>query len=621
MASVPTTMMSPICLVGNKNKQLLGNQQAIQILDKISQPVVLVTIVGQYCTRKSYLMNCLAGKESNGFRLGSTVQSETKDIWMWCLPHPSKPNHTLVLLDTEGLGDVEKSDPKNDSWIFALAVLLSSTFVYNSVSTNNNNALDQLHYVAELTELIKAKSSPNPSREEDSTEFANFFPDFIWAVRDFTLELKLDDQPITEDEYLENALKLIPGENPNVKNSNQSRECIKQFFPKRKCFVFDRPKYEKELLAHLEYVLENQLDPKFQEQSNNFCSYIFTHARTKTLSGGVKFTGNRLGTLVVTYVDAIKSGAVPCLESAVVTLVQFENSAAVQKAAEHYYKEQMVQRVTFPTDTLQELLDVHTGCEREAIAVFMRHSFKDDNREFQKTLMEIIKKKKEEFMLQNEKASIDYCQAILDRLLEPLMEKISAGTFCVPGGYNLYIEPKKRILHQYWQVSRKGGKANEVLQNFLQSQAAIENSILQSDKGLTLAEKAVAAERAQKKAAEKEQELLRQKLKEQRQQMAAQRSLEENIAQLRYKLEMEKDIYLREMERLLDHTLTMQNEMPTERLRKKIESMNVKIIHLRMEIEVAQNDETPQVSRTLDSCATEATSILSASATLVGLFK
>jgi hypothetical protein len=27
---------------------------------------------------------------------------------MWCVPHPRKPGHTLVLLDTEGLGDVEK---------------------------------------------------------------------------------------------------------------------------------------------------------------------------------------------------------------------------------------------------------------------------------------------------------------------------------------------------------------------------------------------------------------------------------------------------------------------------------------------------------------------------------
>ena len=36
------------------------------------------------------------------------MQSHTKGIWMWCVPHPQKPDHTLVLLDTEGLGDVEK---------------------------------------------------------------------------------------------------------------------------------------------------------------------------------------------------------------------------------------------------------------------------------------------------------------------------------------------------------------------------------------------------------------------------------------------------------------------------------------------------------------------------------
>ncbi|XP_026310501.1 guanylate-binding protein 6-like [Piliocolobus tephrosceles] len=106
MESGPT-MLAPICLVENNNDKLLVNQQAIQILEKISQPVVVVAIVGLYRTGKSYLMNHLAG-QNHGFPLGSTVQSETKGIWMWCVPHPSKPNHTLVLLDTEGLGDVEK---------------------------------------------------------------------------------------------------------------------------------------------------------------------------------------------------------------------------------------------------------------------------------------------------------------------------------------------------------------------------------------------------------------------------------------------------------------------------------------------------------------------------------
>ena len=65
--------------------------------------------------------------------------------------------------------------------------------------------------MTELTELIRAKSSQRPDGVEDYTEFVSFFPDFIWAVRDFILELKLNGHPITEDQYLENALKLIPG--------------------------------------------------------------------------------------------------------------------------------------------------------------------------------------------------------------------------------------------------------------------------------------------------------------------------------------------------------------------------------------------------------------------------
>lgn len=91
---------------------------------------------------------------------------------------------------------------------------------------------------------------------------------------------------------------------------------------------------------------------------------------------------------MVTYVDTINTGAVPCLENAVRTLAQLENSVAMQKAADHY-SEQMAQKLKLPTDTLQELLDVHTACEREAIAVFMEHSFKDENQEFQKNLVVI----------------------------------------------------------------------------------------------------------------------------------------------------------------------------------------------------------------------------------------
>ncbi|XP_009326426.1 PREDICTED: interferon-induced guanylate-binding protein 1-like, partial [Pygoscelis adeliae] len=101
-------MPEPVCLIENtQTKGLVVQEQALQVLSAITQPVVVVAITGPYRTGKSYLMNRLA-RQRKGFSLGSSVQSHTKGIWMWCVAHPCRPGHTLVLLDTEGLGDVEK---------------------------------------------------------------------------------------------------------------------------------------------------------------------------------------------------------------------------------------------------------------------------------------------------------------------------------------------------------------------------------------------------------------------------------------------------------------------------------------------------------------------------------
>ena len=86
-----------------------------------------------------------------------------------------------------------------------------------------------------------------------------------------------------------------------------------------------------------------------------------------------------------TYVNAINSGDLPCMESAVLALAEIENSAAVQKAIAHY-DQQMGQKLKLPSETLQELLDLRWATENEAIEVFMKHSFKDVDQVFQKKL-------------------------------------------------------------------------------------------------------------------------------------------------------------------------------------------------------------------------------------------
>uniref|UniRef100_A0A8C3HC17 GB1/RHD3-type G domain-containing protein n=1 Tax=Chrysemys picta bellii TaxID=8478 RepID=A0A8C3HC17_CHRPI len=458
---------------------------------------------------------------------------------MWCLPHPSRAGHTLVLLDTEGLGDVEKGDAKNDTWIFALAVLLSSTLVYNSLGTINQQAMEQLHYVTELTERIKVKPV-----EEDSAEFVRFFPAFVWAVRDFVLQLVLDGREITEDEYLENALKLKRGSSEEDQCYNLPRKCIRQFFPARKCFVFVPPAGWQHL-PRLEKLRKDELEPEFQEQVAQFCRHVWETSKPKTIPGGHVVTGAMLGNLAVTYVDAIRSGAVPCMESAVLALAQMENLAAVGEAVA-VYEEQLGRRAALPTESVQELLDLHAQCEREALRAFMARAFKDDDRRFQEELMVWPLEQKQELCRRNEVASSERCKAALLELSQELDDRIGEGVYSVPGGYQHFLDDRQRMVDRYRQVPGKGVKADAALQEFLQSKAAVAQSILQTDKALMEKEKEMAAERARAEAAKREQQVLKQK---------EDRSYQENLRQLETKLEDERKKLLEEQGKMMDQKL------------------------------------------------------------------
>ena len=72
----------------------------------------------------------------------------------------------------------------------------------------------------------------------------------------------------------------------------------------------------------------------------------------------------------------------------------------------------------------------------------------------------MIKKKKENFLLQDEEASVKYCQAELKKLSDPLMKSISEGTFSVPGGHLRYLEARNRFEENYKLIPRKGVKVS-----------------------------------------------------------------------------------------------------------------------------------------------------------------
>nr|XP_046198039.1 guanylate-binding protein 1-like isoform X1 [Oncorhynchus gorbuscha] len=591
-------MDSPMCLVKNADGELCVEPEAINYLMGLKQKVVVVSVVGLYRTGKSYLMNKLAQKRS-GFALGATIQSKTKGIWMWCVPHPEKTDHTLVLLDTEGLGDVEKGDSKNDAWIFSLAILLSSTLVYNSRGTIDNDAVEKLQYVNELTEMIKVKSSTVDEEEGEGTQFMQFFPNFVWTVRDFTLQLEIDGREITPDDYLENSLQLKKGTSKKISDYNLPRECIRNFFPSRKCFVFPSPTTP-DNMHRLDSMDEAELSERFREVADTFCLFIFQESRLKTVIGGHTLTGEMLGHLVTTYVETIAKGNVPCLENAVLAMAKIENQAAVDEGLAVYQKGMEDVKALFPVD-INQLSENHLRSETQATKAFMKRCFRDDNGEFLKALVEAISNHSADLFKQNKDASEKKCKALLEKLSAQMDQGMKEGTYATPGGYELYCNHHDNIVAQYRAEPNKGVRAEEVLEQFLKDKSAESNSILQADKQLTENKKRIQAEKM--KTAELEQEkaaLNEQKAEMERTIENIGRGQEKYLKEMKEKMEEERKQQQQEFNRTLERRMQEQKDLLEKGHKEKAELIRQEIEEIKKNNQLERDANTQNQKALLD---------------------
>ncbi|XP_073705468.1 guanylate-binding protein 3-like [Garra rufa] len=571
-------MPAPVCLIeNNENGKLCVRKEAKDILDGISEPVVVVSVVGLYRTGKSYLMNRLAGQQS-GFALGNTIESKTKGIWMWCVPHPNKEGHTLVLLDTEGLGDVQKGDSKNDSWIFCLAVLLSSTLVYNSRGTIDNTALENLHYVTELTEQIKIRSAEAADEDEgEDSEFVRFFPSFIWVVRDFTLDLEINGKKVTEDDYLEHALQLKKGLNKKISDYNLPRQCIKRYFPSRKCFVFPLPVDSQKDMTRLESLRDQDLAQQFLEVTGHFCNHMFVNSAVKTLKGGHIVTGQMLRRLVEIYVDTISSGEVPCLDNAVHVLANLENQAAVREALQVYQNGMKEVKSMLPV-SIENMTCEHQKFSNLATSEFTKRSFKDENKEYMKNLEEAVGNFYVDLLEENEMASERKCRDLLKDLFSEMNKRLQDGEYSQPGGYELYERDRDANVEQYRREPNKGVRAEAVLEEFLKERKPEANSILCMDNKLTENEKQI------KKGKEKEA-LLEQKSKEEEEKriecermMEAENARhEDRVKQLEEKFKKEQEQQQQELDRAIQSKLKVHEEMLKKGFKDEADSLKEEI--------------------------------------------
>ena len=301
-----------------KGKFIISEEAKKLLSQKCNDNMGIISLVGKYRTGKSFLLNrvILDRKENLGFDVGPTIKPCTKGIWIWSDPLTIKNVHSptpfpVYLIDTEGLGAYDE-EINHDSKIFLIAILISSLFVYNSFGAIDENQINNLSFVLNLSKTIKIKSA---SIEDNEEELAKYFPTLLWLLRDFSL--KLEDEygnVITEKQYLENALKELNGLTSTIEEKNRVRNLIRAYFPERDCYVMVRPTENEQDLQNLQHLQDNKFRKEFLEQSKIFRNKVMKKTKPKRLNGKV-LTGAMLVEFVQNILDSINSGAIPVIEN------------------------------------------------------------------------------------------------------------------------------------------------------------------------------------------------------------------------------------------------------------------------------------------------------------------
>jgi hypothetical protein len=144
----------------------------------------------------------------------------------------------VLVIDTEGFAGLDENS-NHDTRIFLFSLLLSSFFIYNSVGSIDENALQNLSLIVNLAKDIQVKSRGG---ESDPEEIAQYFPSFLWIVRDFALKLiDTSGNSINSKDYLESALQAQKGVSDAVESKNRIRRLLKLFFKERDCCTMIRP--------------------------------------------------------------------------------------------------------------------------------------------------------------------------------------------------------------------------------------------------------------------------------------------------------------------------------------------------------------------------------------------
>jgi len=326
----------PINLIEFRRNDFVLNEKALSILNSIKEDLIIVAIVGKARTGKSYLMNLLLNNNNSsspgsGFQISSRLNSCTKGIWLWNTPRisPQSPNTKIIFIDSEGTNSTDISTKTYDSKIFALIVLISSLFIYNTHGNIDERSIADLALAAHLSDTVATNII-----EDKDIIINKLAPKFIWVLRDFVLD-KIDPETgkeISSNEYLELCLrnKLLSKNSIGMEN-NLIRENIIKYFKERECVTLPRPVDLEEDLHKLDEIPFEKLKPNFRSEFLKLKMNVYENSRVKKL-GNKKINGPILVGLLTQFINSLNSKLIPNINTAIENIIINEIEKSYEKS-------------------------------------------------------------------------------------------------------------------------------------------------------------------------------------------------------------------------------------------------------------------------------------------------
>lgn len=312
------------------NGKYVLNSRSKEWISSLTTSFGVMVCAGKFRTGKSFLLNQFQNSPPGfGFGVGDTVQACTRGIWCSTSLLKNDTGPDMLILDTEG---IEAMDAENDHdvRIFALAVMMSSVFVYNSMSHLDEAAIQTLALMANVTSNIA-----NQGHE----------PTMYWVLRDFSLQLTNSaGEQISHKEYLESALQSP------LASKCKTREAIKTVFKKRHLVTLPRAS-QAETTQRLE-TTANSVQEKFKRFLATFRSHMLNNASPFTVNS-TPLSGKLYVEHLQNLLDKLnEEGTIPKLQDTWGLL-----ASAQRKEVEHKFRLRMLEAVdAAPNGTKEDIV-------------------------------------------------------------------------------------------------------------------------------------------------------------------------------------------------------------------------------------------------------------------------